>query len=70
MIEWKEYGNTRETQPESHVPKLVYDGKSVKFAIHQISKDRVYRWFDNKGLYVDGVTHYAEINLPMDGEQG
>jgi hypothetical protein len=67
VIEWKEYGDTRETQPPSHEPFLVVSGEFVGIAIHQIDRaDHVYKWFANYGtrLPIRGVTHYAEINRP------
>jgi hypothetical protein len=69
VIEWRQYGDTREMQPESHVPKLVSNGAMVKVAVHQIDRvDRVYRWYDQFGYTLSGITHYAEINLPKDGD--
>lgn len=64
MIEWKPYGNTRETQPPSHTPHIITNGKFTIIGIHQIDKDRVYKWFTSNGQPISGVSHYAEINLP------
>lgn len=66
MIDWKEYGNTRETQPPSHVPYLISNGKYVVIGVHQLhTKSRVYQWFTSRGETISGITHYAEINLPQ-----
>lgn len=66
MIEWKEYGETREKQPPSHVPHLISNGHFLDIGVHELdTKSRVYRWFTSRGQPVAGVTHYAEINLPQ-----
>ncbi|GFN32410.1 hypothetical protein PCURB6_26700 [Paenibacillus curdlanolyticus] len=56
-------------QPPRNVPCLVTNGKFARTAIYELdAQDGVYRWYGQGGYRINGVTHYAVINLPRDGE--
>lgn len=64
MIEWIEYDPTSRAI-ESHVDHLVTNGRGMLIAQRAKSLDSAgYKWYGIGGYSINGVTHWAKINLP------
>lgn len=64
MIEWKKY-DKYDRGIESHVTRLITDGRTVWTGFHASHQSYGYTWFgDDREPLLLPITHWAIINLP------
>ncbi|MFD2334670.1 hypothetical protein ACFSR7_35960 [Cohnella sp. GCM10020058] len=68
MIEWRRYP---ENQPPSHKQCVVTNGSYFKLADHALrykhGTKEGYKWEAVNGVRLEDVTHYAELDHPVEG---
>lgn len=63
MIEWKKYDKENPPTFDKNYPAT--DGTYIIIADLQQFDDCTNKWVRDNGVHWDGITHYAEINLPI-----
>ncbi|WP_339259554.1 hypothetical protein MKZ12_07180 [Paenibacillus sp. FSL R5-0713] len=67
MIEWRKYDKGNDQMIIADEEYLVTDGKRINFFKYTRFGEG-YEWTDSVGFPINGVTHWAPINLPGEEE--